>query len=598
MSETGGHDSVTVSAEGVRVDKRFAADAFPVPAIAFEITSGRDEQVTVRLSESVPPGVETKSLGFHPDYGSEHWTVDGGTLVFERGLEPGGSFTTVYGVDRREAGGVEQFLTEPTIEAVDPPLREEPSYDSVGVSVDGVSIQKSYSDEFPIPAIAFEVISERDDPMVLRLSDWMPDGVDTENIGLHPGYGAEFWTIGTDSVTFEREFEPGEQYTTVYGVREDCDIEQLLTEPAVEVVPSSTADRSELVQATPAEALQVARTTLEESLDEADALLTDADGDGEIETVLATVEDVEAAIDTAREVTRLRTRCDELRERARRQRCAAPPETVPDPPELSLSYDQIDLGEQVGAGGSAEVYRATASAADDEVDIAVKRARADSSRTLHVETVERMMDEAETWQRLDGHDHIVSVLGYGSEPLPWIGMEYMNAGHLGERVGDLSFEQALWTAIATTRAIRHAHDRGVVHLDLKPANILFRSVEGAWDVPKVADWGLSTHLLEHSQGTEGFSPAYAAPEQFDGTRDPVDHVTDIYQLGAVCYELFTGHLPSSAESGRFEQPAPPSEVADVPAALDEVLLTALATDKTDRYEHVLYLRDALQDLSG
>jgi hypothetical protein len=66
----------------------------------------------------------------------------------------------------------------------------------------------------------------------------------------------------------------------------------------------------------------------------------------------------------------------------------------------------------------------------------------------------------------------------------------------------------------------------------------------------------------------------------------------------VFYELFTGRPPSRTEGGRPEQPAPPNEVADVPEALDEVLLRALATERADRYEHVLYLRDALQDLQS
>jgi serine/threonine protein kinase len=93
------------------------------------------------------------------------------------------------------------------------------------------------------------------------------------------------------------------------------------------------------------------------------------------------------------------------------------------------------------------------------------------------------------------------------------------------------------------------------------------------------------------------------PEQFDTDQyGPTDNVTDVYQLGAVFYELFTGRPPFEGQTFEVinkiqsERPAPPSEVADVPEALDEVLLTALATGKADRYEHVLYLRDDLQAL--
>jgi serine/threonine protein kinase len=213
-----------------------------------------------------------------------------------------------------------------------------------------------------------------------------------------------------------------------------------------------------------------------------------------------------------------------------------------------------------------------------------------------------MLTEAETWQQLDDHDHIVSVLAYGAEPLPWIGMEYMDAGHLGERAAEMDIEQALWTAIATTEGVWHAHRRGVAHLDLKPENVLFRRVEDAWDVPKVADWGLSKHLLEHSKSVEGVTPSYAAPEQYEPSYGSADDISDIYQLGAVFYELFTGRPPFEGRPmevmnrATSEQPSSPSDHADLPESLDEILLTALATEKDDRYESVLYLRDDLQEV--
>jgi serine/threonine protein kinase len=181
-------------------------------------------------------------------------------------------------------------------------------------------------------------------------------------------------------------------------------------------------------------------------------------------------------------------------------------------------------------------------------------------------------------------------------------MEYMDGGPLDDRAGDLDTAQALWTAIEVTKAVRHAHRRGVAHLDLKPENVLFRSVDGAWDVPKVADWGLSKHLLEHSKSVEGLSPHYAAPEQFDDDYGPADDITDVYQLGAVFYELFTGQPPFEGQPAKVmnkvlnEEPTPPSEIADVPPELDDVLLNAMAKDKADRYEDVLLLRNELQEL--
>jgi serine/threonine protein kinase len=181
-------------------------------------------------------------------------------------------------------------------------------------------------------------------------------------------------------------------------------------------------------------------------------------------------------------------------------------------------------------------------------------------------------------------------------------MEYMDGGHLGERIDGMSTLQRLWTAIAVTEGVRYAHKRGVAHLDIKPQNILFRSVPDAWDVPKLADWGLSSHLLEHTKSVEGMSPQYAAPEQFDEEYGTVDDRTDIYQLGAVFYELFTGSPPFTGRPTRVmrgvleEEPRPPSAIADVPSGIDTVLLTALSKRKSNRYEDILYLRDALTDV--
>jgi len=279
------------------------------------------------------------------------------------------------------------------------------------------------------------------------------------------------------------------------------------------------------------------------------------------------------------------------------------PTEIPKVPRLSLAYETIERETPIGSGGQADVYRATVPTADGDLTVALKEPRL--ADVEQAETIERLLaKEAETWQKIDDHDHIVGVVGWGNQPHPWIAMEYMDAGHLGDRAGELGFDQALWTAIATTRAVRHAHRLGVAHLDLKPQNILFRSAaeEGAWDIPKVADWGLSKQLLEHSRSIEGMSPHYAAPEQFEGSRGTADDVTDVYQLGVVFYELFTGERPFEGQPVQVmnevlnEQPAPPSELADVPPELDRIVLTAMATDKRDRYESVLYLRDDLQAL--
>ncbi len=125
MSDSQAYEEVRMSSDGVTVIKRFEEDEFPVPAIAFEFVSERDESVSVTLSDEVPEGVAVEDLGFHPEYGSEFWAIDEDEIAFEREFEANSEYTTVYGIRATGANDVEKFLTEPVIESVDPPLPDE-----------------------------------------------------------------------------------------------------------------------------------------------------------------------------------------------------------------------------------------------------------------------------------------------------------------------------------------------------------------------------------------------------------------------------------------------------------------------------------------
>jgi len=295
-------------------------------------------------------------------------------------------------------------------------------------------------------------------------------------------------------------------------------------------------------------------------------------------------------------------------ESSERERPPTPPAASPAEPTsgrdaagVEFAYDDFEKEELIGSGGNADVYRAVATVDGEEWTIALKEPRVQG--TLHTEAIERFVSEAETWDKLDDHANIVSVVDYGSAPMPWIALEYMESGGLGSIAPELDFGGKLRVAVRITDAVWHAHQRGIAHLDLKPANILFTRDPDGRPLPKVADWGLAKMLLEHSQSVEGLSPQYSAPEQFDrGTYGPADNQTDVYQLGVIFYELFTGEhpfegpAPEVMHSILHEAPDPPSDRDPSADVLDEILLTAMATDKSDRYEAVVYLRDALQDL--
>ena len=167
MSGSEQYERVSVSSDGVTVDKRFEEDEFPVPAIAFEIQSSRSETVTVVIVDDVPEDVVVEDLGFHPEYGSEYWTIDEDQITFEREIEAGTEYTTVYGIRATGTEDVEKFLTEPRIESVDPPLEES----------DDTVIDEDSSD------VVRDVISG-DSDAVPGLDDEESDDEDVETLNL------------------------------------------------------------------------------------------------------------------------------------------------------------------------------------------------------------------------------------------------------------------------------------------------------------------------------------------------------------------------------------------------------------------------------
>ena len=174
MRDSQAYEEVTVASDGVTVVKRFEEDEFPVPAIAFEFESARDESVTVRMSDSVPEGIEVEDLGFHPEYGSEFWTIDDETITFERELDAGDSYTTVYGIRATGSDNVKQFLTEPVIEEIDPPLPEDGSggEEIIPESDDDV-VKDAIAGDGEIPGLEDEDgdDEESDEDVTLNLND-------------------------------------------------------------------------------------------------------------------------------------------------------------------------------------------------------------------------------------------------------------------------------------------------------------------------------------------------------------------------------------------------------------------------------------------
>lgn len=250
---------------------------------------------------------------------------------------------------------------------------------------------------------------------------------------------------------------------------------------------------------------------------------------------------------------------------------------------------------RIGAGGFADIFKAER---ENGMVVAIKIPKGSAFDTIDPTDFLR---EAELWSKLV-HSYIVKVYKFGAKPYPWIAMEYMEGGSLRARIGRLSVEDSLEIGIKLTKVLFHTHHLGVIHRDIKPENVLF-DTEGN---PKLTDWGLGKVLLEASATLSGFrgTLSYSAPEQLASAQfGQVDWRTDIYQLGALLYEMLTGQWhfrgddPGEAVFRILnEEVTPPSKVRPgLPEELDRIVLRAIAKRKEDRPQDVAILEEELKE---
>jgi surface protein len=294
---------------------------------------------------------------------------------------------------------------------------------------------------------------------------------------------------------------------------------------------------------------------------------------------------------------------------------------VASPPQQSLTYQDLTISEDpLGAGGQAIVYKATLSGSEPPTQVALKELKRDG--TVTTVDFDSFLQEASTWQTIDRrerekprwseYEHIVGIVdtgGFesGESAYPWIAMEYMDGGDLDARLetapGGLPVNEALWIGECLCRGLEIADELGFSHLDVKPRNILFRQTpDGTWNVPKLGDWGIARTLTEQTGTMEAQTITYSAPEQFEPTEfgDP-DSLTDLYQVGAVVYEMLTGEPPYTGSDQQIksqvleDEPAPPSQHrSGLSEAIDVAVTTALEKKKTDRYRGLQNFEKALR----
>ena len=258
-----------------------------------------------------------------------------------------------------------------------------------------------------------------------------------------------------------------------------------------------------------------------------------------------------------------------------------------------LVAGRYELGQRLGAGGMAEVFLARDRATGQ--DVALKLLA--PGLTNDPKVVERFAAEAEAAAAID-HPNVVAVRDWGPE---YIAMEYVPGPNLKELLrerGPLPEAEALALAAQIAAGLEAAHARGVVHLDVKPHNVLLAPGGEA----KVADFGIARALggTGATLTTVIGSAPYISPEQARGSR--VDARSDVYSLGALLYELLTGRPPFEGEAPLQvamrhlnEVPRPPRQLRpELSAGAEALVLRALAKEPAARFVSAADMGSAIE----
>lgn len=284
---------------------------------------------------------------------------------------------------------------------------------------------------------------------------------------------------------------------------------------------------------------------------------------------------------------------------------------------MTQAYDRLlqgrtlagryEIREVIGSGGMSVVYRGLDRTLGRTVAVKVMSVRAGLAEDREALRA-RFRREAGAAASIPHHANVVQIYDYGTDPrldLDFMVMELLEGRDLKHALaqGALPVPEALRVLREAARGLAAGHRVGLVHRDVKPANVF---LTGAGEIESVCllDFGIAKpleadpgHDLTRT-GHVAYSPAYASPEQLRGERT-VTPASDVYQLGLVAYEMLAGERPfDEADRSRIRegsQPALPvrGRWASAPAALREVVERALRFDPAERYAHAGEMAEAL-----
>jgi len=264
----------------------------------------------------------------------------------------------------------------------------------------------------------------------------------------------------------------------------------------------------------------------------------------------------------------------------------------------------------LGEGGMGHVYEVRHASLDKR--FAMKVLRRELARDEELSG--RFIDEAKA-TALVRHGNVVQIIDFGRLPdgIPYFVMELLVGQTLGQVIkagGAIPAGRAVRIIEQVAGALEAAHLAGVVHRDLKPENVfLVGGVSGgrASDDVRVVDFGAAKIIGSSRVTKQGIvfgTPHYMSPEQASG--QPVDHRADIYALGIIMYEMFTGRVPFEADTymgvltqHMFVQPTPPSQVSVAArelGALEDITMACLAKKPEERYASMNALVEAIREV--
>lgn len=257
--------------------------------------------------------------------------------------------------------------------------------------------------------------------------------------------------------------------------------------------------------------------------------------------------------------------------------------------------DRYEILDKIGTGGMSDVYKAKDHILGREVAVKVLKQEFAEDVTF----VTKFRSEAQSAAGLE-HANIVNIYDVGSENgMYYIVMEYVEGITLKtyiEKKGQLNFKEAISIAIQVGRGIEAAHNKGIIHRDIKPQNIII-STEGK---VKVTDFGIARATTSNTIHADVMgSVHYASPEQ--ARNGYVDGKSDIYSLGIVMYEMVTGRVPFDGDTTvavalqhlQEEMVAPSAYAPELPISLEKIILKCTMKSPDRRYATI---EDLLLDL--